>query len=152
MEKRLSLPSDRQVLVDLTARIVASYVGKNKVRLDAVHHVIGSVYSTLARVDASSQIAVPVQSPAVPVKKSVFPDYLVCLEDGLKLKMLKRHLRTSYNLTPEQYRAKWSLPPDYPMAAPNYTLSRSEFAKKSGFGTKKARTWTARRMVAQAEK
>jgi predicted transcriptional regulator len=88
-------------------------------------------------------------APAVPIKKSVYPDYLICLEDGLKLKMLKRHLRTSYGLTPEQYRAKWSLPPDYPMAAPNYTLSRSEFAKKSGFGTKKVGRWASRRMAAE---
>ena len=80
----------------------------------------------------------------MPVKKSVKPDYLICLEDGKRVKMLKRYLRTSYGMTPAQYRAKWGLPPDYPMAAPNYTQARSDFAKKVGFGTKKSRTQSTR--------
>jgi predicted transcriptional regulator len=148
MEKKASPLPEHRVLVDVTARIVASYVGNNRIRIDAINDVIGTVFSSLAQVEGASPRPIAVPQPAVPVKKSIFPDHLVCLEDGLKLKMLKRHLRTSYGLTPEQYRAKWSLPADYPMAAPNYTLSRSEFAKKSGFGTKKTRKWVPRKAAA----
>jgi predicted transcriptional regulator len=149
MDKKSSSWKDQHVLVDLTAKIVASYVAKNRVRMESVEEVIGAVYASLAKVDLTTPDLATNLAPAVPIKKSVFPDYLICLEDGLKLKMLKRHLRTSYGLTPEQYRAKWRLPPDYPMASPNYTLSRSEFAKKSGFGTKKVRNWNRAKMAAE---
>src|SRR5882724_3828332 len=121
--------------------IVAAYVGRNKVSLSDVGSIIGTVYASLeGMTDEVQPKKVAPQVPAVPIKKSVMPDYLVCLEDGKKVKMLKRYLRTSYGMTPAQYRAKWGLPVDYPMAAPNYTLARSDFAKKVGFGTKKARS------------
>jgi predicted transcriptional regulator len=121
--------------------IVAAYVGRNRVALPEVGNVISSVYASLeALTDEVPQKKTAPQAPAVPVKKSVTPDYLICLEDGKRVKMLKRYLRTSYGMTPAQYRAKWGLPVDYPMAAPNYTLARSDFAKKVGFGTKKARS------------
>ncbi len=149
MEKRVRPANDQFFLIDLTADIVSAYVANNKIKIQTVDEVIGTVYSALSHAELSSKEAPAILAPAVPIKKSVYPDYLVCLEDGLKLKMLKRHLRTSYGLTPEQYRAKWGLPPDYPMAAPNYTLSRSEFAKKSGFGTRKVRKWAPRRMAAE---
>ena len=98
-------------------------------------NLIQEVYRTLAEV-GKEPVVPDKQQPAVPVKKSVFPDHIICLEDGKKLKMLKRHLKTSYNMTPEQYREKWQLPPDYPMVAPNYARHRSSLAKKIGLGTK----------------
>jgi predicted transcriptional regulator len=150
MEQGSKSSKEQNVLIDLTAKIVASYVGKNSIRIGEITDIIGSVYSTLGGLTFSSPERTTTQTPAVPIKKSIHPDYLVCLEDGKKLKMLKRHLRTSYGITPEQYRTKWGLPPDYPMAAPNYTLSRSEFAKKSGFGTKKARMRRVRKVGAEA--
>ena len=101
----------------------------------ALPTLIQEVYRTLAGV-GKEQVLPDKQQPAVPVKKSVFPDHIICLEDGKKLKMLKRHLKTSYNMTPEQYREKWGLPPDYPMVAPNYAKHRSSLAKKIGLGTK----------------
>ena len=122
-------------VLGLTAQIVSAHVSNNSVAPDALPSLIQEVYRTLAGVGKD-----PVQpdkpQPAVPVKKSVFPDHIVCLEDGKKLKMLKRHLKTSYNMTPEQYREKWQLPPDYPMVAPNYAKHRSSLAKKIGLGTK----------------
>ena len=122
-------------VLGLTAQIVSAHVSNNSVAPDALPGLIQDVYRTLAGVGKD-----PVQpdkpQPAVPVKKSVFPDHIVCLEDGKKLKMLKRHLKTSYNMTPEQYREKWQLPPDYPMVAPNYAKHRSSLAKKIGLGTK----------------
>ncbi len=145
MEQNSKGSKEQTVLIDLTAKIVASYVGKNSIRIGEISDIIGSVYSTLGGLTFLSPEKTTTQNPAVPIRKSIHPDYLVCLEDGKKLKMLKRHLRTSYGITPEQYRSKWGLPPDYPMAAPNYTQSRSEFAKKSGFGTKKARLRRARK-------
>ena len=99
--------------------------------------MIGSVYATLATVGTSTPVPEKLQ-PAVPVKRSVFPDHLVCLEDGKKLKMLKRHLKTTYNLTPDQYRTKWGLPASYPMVAPDYAARRSTLAKKIGLGLKPA--------------
>ena len=122
-------------VLGLTAQIVSAHVSNNSVAPDALPSLIQEVYRTLAGVGKD-----PVQpdkpQPAVPVKKSVFPDHIVCLEDGKKLKMLKRHLKTSYNMTPEKYREKWQLPPDYPMVAPNYAKHRSSLAKKIGLGTK----------------
>ncbi len=122
-------------VLGLTAQIVSAHVSKNNVAPEALPALIQDVFRTLANVGRE-----PVQAdkpqPAVPVKKSVFPDHIVCLEDGKKLKMLKRHLKTSYNMTPDQYRERWGLPADYPMVAPNYASHRSSLAKKIGLGTK----------------
>jgi predicted transcriptional regulator len=127
-----SVPSN---VLGLTAQIVSAHVSNNPVSADVLPSLIQDVYRTLA-----SAGVVPAEperpQPAVPVKKSVFPDHIVCLEDGKKLKMLKRHLKTAYNLTPEQYRERWGLPPDYPMVAPSYAKHRSSLAKKIGLGTK----------------
>jgi predicted transcriptional regulator len=119
----------------LTAEIVSAHVSNNSVPLSDLPGLIQQVYATLAGV---GKVAPPAErpQPAVPVKKSIHADYIICLEDGKKLKMLKRHLRTNYNMTPEDYRAKWNLPPEYPMVAPNYAKQRSEFAKKIGLGKK----------------
>ena len=106
---------------------------------DSLPGLIQDVYKTLASVGAEAPPAER-QAPAVPVKKSVFPDYLVCLEDGKKLKMLKRHLKTAYNMSPEQYRERWDLDPNYPMVAPNYAKHRSSLAKQIGLGTKPRET------------
>lgn len=119
----------------LTVEIVSAHVSNNMVGEDALPALIQDVYRTLAGV-GKEPAAPEKQAPAVPVRKSVFPEYVVCLEDGKKLKMLKRHLRTSYNMTPEEYREKWQLPADYPMVAPNYAQHRSSLAKKIGLGTK----------------
>ena len=122
-------------VLGLTAQIVSAHVSNNSVTPDALPSLIQDVYRTLSGVGREpSQPDKP--QPAVPVKKSVFPDHIVCLEDGKKLKMLKRHLKTAYNMTPEQYRERWGLPQDYPMVAPNYARHRSSLAKKIGLGTK----------------
>ena len=122
-------------VLGLTAQIVSAHVAHNTVGVDALPGLIQDVYRTLSGVGHVEPPAERPQ-PAVPVKKSIFADYLVCLEDGRKLKMLKRHLKTSYNMTPEQYRDKWGLAPDYPMVAPAYARHRSSLAKKIGLGTK----------------
>ena len=127
--------SENADVLGLTAQIVSAHVSNNAIGADALPALIQDVYRTLAGV-GKEQVLPDKQQPAVPVKKSVFPDFIVCLEDGKKLKMLKRHLKTSYNMTPEQYRDKWQLPPDYPMVAPNYAKHRSSLAKKIGLGTK----------------
>ena len=127
-------PAGTNVL-GLTAQIVSAHVSNNSVAPDALPALIQEVYKTLAGV--GKEPAIPERpQPAVPVKKSLLPDHIICLEDGKKLKMLKRHLKTSYNLTPEQYRERWGLAPDYPMVAPNYARHRSSLAKKIGLGTK----------------
>ena len=133
-------PANQNVL-GLTAQIVSAHVSNNSVPPDALPSLIQEVYKTLAGV-GKEHIATERPQPAVPVKKSVFPDYIVCLEDGKKLKMLKRHLKTSYNLSPEDYRERWGLPSDYPMVAPNYANQRSRLAKEIGLGTR-ARKATA---------
>lgn len=125
-------------LLRLTAEVVAAYLSKNTVAMNQVPELIRTVYSSLGGANGAAQIsaaqAAEAGKPAVPIKKSITQEYLVCLEDGKKLKMLKRHLRTVYNLSPEQYRAKWNLPADYPMVAPKYAEQRSAFAKKIGLG------------------
>ena len=122
-------------LLEMTAQVVASYVGNNTITESQLPEVIRAVYVSLIALDTSGAAEeAPDQKPAVPVKRSITPDYIVCLEDGKKLKMLKRHLRTTCNLTPDEYRAKWGLPADYPMVAPNYAKQRSAFAKKIGLG------------------
>ncbi|WP_135469329.1 MucR family transcriptional regulator [Crenalkalicoccus roseus] len=131
-------------LLGLTAEIVSAHVSNNPVSLADLPNLIQEVYKTLATVGAPTTKQEPERpQPAVPIKKSVTPEYLICLEDGKKLKMLKRHLQTAYGMTPEQYRERWGLPPDYPMVAPNYAKHRSSLAKKIGLGTK-ARTRTGR--------
>ena len=125
-------------ILALTAKIVAAHVSNNPVPLTDLPGLIHQVHQALSGVGSGAATAVRPQ-PAVPVKKSVLPDYIVCLEDGKKLKMLKRHLKTAYNLTPEQYRERWALPPDYPMVAPNYAKQRSQLARDLGLGTKSKR-------------
>ena len=125
-------------LLGLTARIVAAHVSHNSVELQDVSSLIHSVYATLSGMGQATPAPAPADKPqpAVPIKKSVFADHIVCLEDGKKLKMLKRHLQTSFDMTPEQYRERWGLPADYPMVAPSYASHRSSLAKKIGLGTK----------------
>lgn len=128
-------------LLKMAVEIVSAYVGNNAVSATQVPELINTVYSSLAGLDGApaSTSAEPLK-PAVPIRRSITPDYLVCLEDGKKLKMLKRHLRAVYGLSPEEYRAKWGLPADYPMVAPNYARQRSNFAKQIGLGRKKGET------------
>lgn len=122
-------------VLELTAQIVAAHVSKNAVTIDALTALIQDVYRSLAKIGTPPAAPEKLQ-PAVPIKKSVFSDHIVCLEDGKKLKMLKRHLMTAYKLSPNQYRARWGLPADYPMVAPNYAKHRSSLAKKIGLGTR----------------
>ena len=122
-------------VLGLTAQIVSAHVANNSVSPDSLPSLIQEVFKTLSRVGKEPAPPEKLQ-PAVPVKKSVFPDHIICLEDGKRLKMLKRHLRTAYNLSPEQYRKRWGLAPDYPMVASNYARHRSSLAKKIGLGTK----------------
>lgn len=123
-------------LLGLTAEIVSAHVSNNPVSMTDLASLITEVHRTLSSLGS---VPVPVEAekkpPAVPVKKSITPDYLICLEDGKKLKMLKRHLQTAYSMSPDQYREKWGLPPDYPMVAPNYAKHRSSLAKQIGLGT-----------------
>src|ERR1051325_9292106 len=128
-------PHKSDELLKLASEIVAAYVSNNTVPVDDLPGMIKSVHATLGGLAATTQSEPPTaQKPAVPVKRSVNPEFIVCLEDGKKLKMLKRYLRSRYGLSPEEYRAKWGLPADYPMVAPNYAAQRSEFAKKIGLG------------------
>ncbi len=124
-------------LLALTADIVAAHVGNNTVSISDLPALITGTFTALARLGAPSAEPVATREPAVPVKNSVKADHIVCLEDGKKLKMLKRHLMTRYNMTPEAYRAKWSLPADYPMVAPDYAAERRSLALKIGLGTKR---------------
>lgn len=126
----------RGEILALTTEIVSAHVGNNAVEQANVAELIQSVYAKLNEIASGEEAAAVELTPAVPIKKSVTDDYIVCLEDGKKLKMLKRHLMTSYGMTPEDYRAKWGLKPDYPMVAPNYALKRQELAKKIGLGRK----------------
>ncbi|HEY5410141.1 MAG TPA: MucR family transcriptional regulator [Caulobacteraceae bacterium] len=126
---------DKSEIIEMTADIVAAYVGANSVTAADLPSLIQSVHRALTGVAAGADVveAAP-REPAVPVKKSITPEYLICLEDGRKFKSLKRHLRTKYNMSPEDYRAKWGLPKDYPMVAPSYAKARSELAKQMGLG------------------
>ncbi|RMF16423.1 MAG: MucR family transcriptional regulator [Alphaproteobacteria bacterium] len=126
-------------LLALTADIVASHVSHNSVPVGDVTKLIEKVYQTLQEISGGQSPAEERPTPAVPIKKSVTPDYIVCLEDGKKLKMLKRHLMTHYGMTPEEYRRRWNLPPDYPMVAPNYAEQRRRLAKQIGLGTRRTR-------------
>ena len=126
-----------QDVLALTADIVSSHVANNTVAVSDLPVLIENVYSTLVKLGGVVEPAKPKQEPAVSIRASIKPDYVICLEDGKKLKMLKRHLMTHYNMTPDEYRAKWNLPADYPMVAPNYALQRQALAKKIGLGTKR---------------
>ncbi|QFU17110.1 MucR family transcriptional regulator [Microvirga thermotolerans] len=131
--------------IELAADIVSAYVSNNSVPSTELPALINEIHSALIRVGGGT-VEAPAEAPkpAVPVKKSVTPDYIVCLEDGKKFKSLKRHLRTQYNMTPEQYREKWGLPVDYPMVAPNYARARSELAKEMGLGQQRRKRRSAR--------
>jgi predicted transcriptional regulator len=126
--------------IELTAEIVSAYVSNNSVPAGDLPGLISQVHAALSRV-STGQVEQPSEplKPAVPVKRSVTNEYIVCLEDGKKFKSLKRHLRTQYNMTPEQYREKWGLAPDYPMVAPNYAAARSQLAKQMGLGQQRRR-------------
>ncbi|HMK68928.1 MAG TPA: MucR family transcriptional regulator [Stellaceae bacterium] len=135
MAEQTSAKNLEEQLLRMTADVVAAYVSNNTLATVQLPDVIASVYDCLRALDKSqAEVKGEALRPAVPVRKSITPDYLVCLEDGKKLKMLKRHLRSTYGMTPDQYRAKWGLPSDYPMVAPNYAEQRSAFAKKIGLG------------------
>ncbi|WP_133365716.1 MucR family transcriptional regulator [Qipengyuania sediminis] len=125
-----------ETLITLTSDIVAAHVSNNSVSPDEVATLIGNVYSALSKLGAPILPEEVPPEPAVSIRASVKPDYIVCLEDGKKLKMLKRYLRTNYDMSPEQYRERWGLPADYPMVAPNYASTRRELAKKIGLGRK----------------
>lgn len=129
---------DRQELIEMTAEIVSAYVSANQIDHQELPGLIETVFGALR--DVAERREGPIEpdlTPAVPIKKSVTPEYIVCLEDGKKFKSLKRHLRTRYDMSPEDYRQKWGLPHDYPMVAPNYAKARSDLAKKMGLGTGK---------------
>jgi predicted transcriptional regulator len=134
MEKDQNLPTE--TLITLTSDIVAAHVGNNDVAVTDVPTLITNVYAALANLGGPAVVEEVRPQPAVAVRNSVKPDYIVCLEDGKKLKMLKRYLRTNYNMSPEEYRARWELPADYPMVAPNYAEKRRDLAKKIGLGRK----------------
>jgi predicted transcriptional regulator len=121
-------------LVGMTTDIVSAYVSNNAVEPDALANLITSVHAVLAGMPSGLEPEVEPQAPAVPIRRSITPDYIISLEDGSKYKSLKRHLSTKYDMTPEEYRAKWGLPSDYPMVAPNYAKARSELAKSMGLG------------------
>ena len=124
----------RRDLLEQTSRIVSAHVSNNTVPVGDLPELIRQVYRTLASLNESPQTRLDRPVPAVPVRRSVMPDHIVCLEDGKKLKMLRRHLKTAYNMTPDEYRERWNLPADYPMVAPNYAAQRSELAKRIGLG------------------
>jgi predicted transcriptional regulator len=126
--------------IELTADIVSAYVSNNSVPASDISALISHVHSALVQVASGRrEITAEPAKPAIPVKRSITPDHIVCLEDGKKFKSLKRHLRTQYNMTPEQYRDKWGLPADYPMVAPNYAAARSQLAKQMGLGQQRRR-------------
>ena len=129
---------EKTEVIEMTADIVSAYVGNNSVSAADLPSLIQSVHRALSGITSGGEVVeVAPKEPAVPVRRSITPDYLICLEDGRKFKSLKRHLRTKYNMSPEEYRAKWGLPKDYPMVAPNYAKLRSKHAKNIGLGKKK---------------
>ncbi|MDX8501931.1 MucR family transcriptional regulator [Mesorhizobium sp. VK4C] len=134
----MSVENDGAYLIELTAEIVSAYVSKNAVPVASLPELIGSINSSLSKIKQPAEPEKPAQAPAVNPKRSVFPDYIICLDDGKKFKSLKRHLDVHYGLTPDEYREKWGLKPDYPMVAPNYAAQRSALAKSSGLGRKTA--------------
>jgi predicted transcriptional regulator len=129
--------SNHSELLVLTTDIVSAHLSNNQVMAEEIPALIQKVYRTLSNVNTERNALSERPQPAVPIKRSVSPDFIVCLEDGKKLKMLKRHLRTAYDMSPEEYRERWGLPADYPMVAPNYAKQRSKLAKDIGLGTRK---------------
>ncbi len=146
------MPDDKPSpeLLEHTTRIVAAHVANNPIAAAELPSVIATVHQALATLGPEEAAAKP--KPAVPIKQSVKPEYIVCLDDGKKLKMLKRHLRTAYNMTPAEYRERWGLPRDYPMVAPNYAKQRSALAKKIGLGRKPGTKVNARRKTMRPTK
>ncbi len=135
----MATDSTQADLTELTVKVVAAYVGRNNVQVSDLPHLITTVRQALATLGQAPEQAEAVElKPAVAIKKSVTAEYIICLEDGKKLKMLKRHLASSYGMTPDEYRAKWNLPADYPMVAPNYAQARSKLALELGLGRRKA--------------
>jgi len=126
-------------LLALTANIVSAHVSNNTVADGELPNIIREVYDSLANVGTEIEVEPERPTPAVPIKKSITPEHIVCLEDGKKLKMLKRHLKTAYDMTPEEYRERWGLAADYPMVAPSYAKQRSKLAKQIGLGTRARR-------------
>jgi len=143
MERPMS--DDKSNVSEMVADIVAAYVGNNAVQAAELPDIIRSVHSALSEAEKGGPAAAPRAAPPTSIKKSITPDYLICLEDGKKFKSLKRHLQSQYGMSPEEYRAKWGLPSDYPMVAPNYAKARSELARKMGLGRKPAATKRGRR-------
>ena len=127
--------ADHDNLLMLTSEIVSSHLANNQMAAEEIPQLIKNIYGTLANVAEVPEVVAERPQPAVSIKKSITPDYIVCLEDGKKLKMLKRHLKTSYDMSPDQYRERWGLPSDYPMVAPSYARQRSKLAKEIGLGT-----------------
>ena len=143
--------ADHRTLLEHTVTIVAAYVSNNTVQREHLSALIAETFATLAGT-ISPAVVEEKLTPAVPIKRSVQPDFIVCLESGKKLKILKRHLMTPYNMTPDEYRAKWGLPADYPMVAPNYALARSTLAKELGLGRRQEAVETAPSMTKSARK
>ena len=126
---------DKSEIIEMTADIVAAYVGANSVSAGDLPSLIQSVHRALSGISSGAEAAEAApKEPAVPIRRSITPDFLICLEDGRKFKSLKRHLRTKYNMSPDEYRSKWNLSKDYPMVAPNYAKARSDLAKQMGLG------------------
>ncbi|MDD3181623.1 MAG: MucR family transcriptional regulator [Alphaproteobacteria bacterium] len=140
-EKSVCDTTSNERLLALATQIISSYVGNNVISPGDLPSLMDTIYQSLSHLGAGG-LATPEErpDPAVPVRKSVTPEFIVCLEDGKKLKMLKRHLKTAYNMTPDQYRERWGLPADYPMVAPNYAKQRSKLAKQIGLGTSRRTT------------
>lgn len=138
-ENNLKMPrKEKNIdLLELTAKVVANHLSNNTVDVKDIPGLIRQVYKTMEQLNGSNASLTPSVQPAVPIKDSIKPDYIVCLEDGKRLKMLKRYLRTKYQLSPEDYKKRWGLPPDYPLVAPNYALKRQELAKSIGLGRNK---------------
>jgi predicted transcriptional regulator len=135
----MSDPNHQPNYIELAAGIVSAYVSKNAIAAAEIPTLISEVHAALTRVARGPDARREPQKPAVPVKRSITPEYIICLDDGKKFKSLRRHLRSQYNMTPEQYRERWGLPPDYPMVAPNYAATRSALAKKMGLGQQRGR-------------
>ena len=138
-DKNSETALDRSETLHLTTDIVSAFVSNNSVPSGELQDLLQNTFATLSTLSGAGEAEQANQKPAVPIKKSITDDYIICLEDGKKLKMLKRYLRTQFDMSPEDYRRKWNLPPDYPMVAPSYAKRRSEFAKQIGLGTQGGR-------------
>ena len=138
MSEKLTAGVGQRSVLEMASEIVSAYLRHNTLPAGRVPEFIHSVHKSLSEIDKGAvNLEEQPPKPAVPIRRSITPDHVICLEDGKKLKMLKRHLRSTYNMSPDEYRSKWNLPPDYPMVAPNYAARRSELAKKSGLGLKR---------------